>query len=485
MNLSMRAVATSLAMAMSVHSGAASAAAGSSPATDLRILATECRMLGGEERVCRGLEQLSRDAAQLCRFGGGPADACRLFDGRVISSSEVAAYEETWVHRALELQRKLEKKTPLLQALLPGTHNSFNSAAYPPTLSGLDHNQVYSLTDQLRMDMRSLELDVHWVPSAYAESGDEGSAVILCHGQVQQVGSVPVHLGCTIERPLRDGLKEIRAWLDDHPGELLLLYLENNLDGNERAHAAAARAIEAEIGSLVLRPATACAPFPAEKSRQEILSVDPARRVVIVGNCGPGAWGSWVHERDLDGLWRESLSGPGDYPACAALHGNGGPDDYDTHFIRFYEDSTWLTAEVNGRSDPITEADTRGLVHCGANLTGFDQLTPDDPRLAALVWSWAENEPAGTAKCASLGADGRFHTTACKERHPYACRTSAGWAVTAKSGRWSRGASACSPSGEFSVPATGYDSELLTAAGGGGTVWLDYAIGPDGWTPGP
>jgi len=392
------------------------------------------------------------------------------------------------------LQSQLDAGRPLREALIPGTHNSFNSQAYPPTLSGLDHNQMYSLTDQLRMDMRGLELDVHWFPSVYADPQDGGFAPILCHGDVVPIGPVPFHLGCTVERHLREGLAELRTWLDEHPGEFLLLYLENNLDGDLHAHEAAARAIAAELGDLVSRPATACAAMPAAKSRREILAEDPQgrARVLIVGNCGPGSWGSWVHERDQSEIWYESSSPAGDdypdYPQCAAPGGEREQHAYGSRFIRYFEDSTWLTVMVDGAPTQITLVDTSHMVRCGVNLTGFDQLAPEDPRLEALVWSWAKDEPA-SASCARHDDDGHFRATDCATALRYACRTQAGgWVVTTQTGPWSGGFAACAsevPSATFSVPATGYENELLQAARSSGAVWLDYAAtgANAAWTP--
>ena len=75
-------------------------------------------------------------------------------------------------HRRLRAQRHasharfqyaLGDGLPLRDAPWIGTHNSFNSATeMGPTLSDSDPNQQLSLVDQLRLDVRSLELDVHW-----------------------------------------------------------------------------------------------------------------------------------------------------------------------------------------------------------------------------------------------------------------------------------------------------------------------------------
>jgi hypothetical protein len=469
---------------------AATRAAADAPAS-LATLVTECYANGVDFHVCRSLEQLARSSAGVCRFPDLIDDSCTVFDGKSISPDHVVAYQTSWTHRALGLQRRLDDGEPLVRALIPGTHNSFNSAHYYPTVSGLDHNQIYSLPEQLDMDVRGLELDVHWMPSPYGDLADAGFAPVICHAQDETISDgLHVHPGCTVERHLRDGLAEIRAWLDAHPDQFLLLYLENHLD-NPAGHAAAARTIEEELAPLVLKTPTGepCAPMPASMSRADILG--GGHQVLIVGNCGPGEWGSWVHERDQTNIWRESLALPPDYPQCTALHGTGGEDDYETHFIRFYEDSTWLSAMVSGSQDLLTVPDTLALVHCGVNLTGFDQLTPEDPRLAALVWSWAENEPAGAGTCAKeTAADHRFRAGDCSDLSlaDYACRFADGsWTVAPGSGGWSGGFAACSAvGGTFAVPKTGYDNERLVQAGGATNAtawWLDYAVVASDWIP--
>ena len=77
----------------------------------------------------------------------------------------------------------------------PGTHNSFNSnAEMGAALSAKDSNQQLTLVDQLRLGVRSLELDVHyWL-----------GRPTVCHAQSN-------HEGCTIEKPLAEVLPPIAA----------------------------------------------------------------------------------------------------------------------------------------------------------------------------------------------------------------------------------------------------------------------------------
>jgi hypothetical protein len=432
-------------------------------------------------------------AGQWCRQPHLADDVCAAVDGRDLSAAAMAAYEQSWTHRALTLQRGLDAGVPLLRALVPHTHNSFNSAAYLPTLSGTDANQAVSLTDQLRLDMRGIEIDVHWAPSPTADQRDGGMAPIMCHGQPAAVGPATVHAGCTYERHLRDGLAELRRWITAQDGagapQLVLLYLENNLDGGAAAHDAAARTIEAELGGLVLRPPAGqpCAPMPMSRARGDILA--GGHRVLIVGNCGPGAWGAWVHERGP--RWDETSSGPGDdypaFPSCLDRR----TVDYTTHWIRRYEDSTWLSAMAGGASSEVTAAETGAMVRCGVQMPGFDQLRASDPRLEQLVWSWAKGEPfdAQSSDCAQQGTDARFHAVRCSARAAFACVDGSGtWRVTGLQGPWRRGAAACArtfPGSRFAVPPNGFENGLVRqAAPPGVAVWLAYRRTGGGWTPG-
>lgn len=426
--------------------------------------------------VTRSAEQATSGLAAACRRADAPPAACTALDGRDIAAENVEAYKDSWLHQAHALQRGLDQDVPLLQAFVPHTHNSYNSAWYPATVSGSDFNQLYSIGQQLDMDMRGIELDVHWFPSPSADPQDNGMAPILCHGRTTGDGEPSMSVGCSAERHLREGLREIRDWLDAQPGpELLLLYLENKLREIPAALDAAARTIEEEIGDLVVRPPESepCAQMPVQKTKRDLN--EGGKRILIVGNCtpGPGAWGSLVHLRG--DAWDESSSGWGDdypdFPACKKD---------PTKWVRFWDDDTWLSASTGGGGE-ITLRETRAMTQCGVNMPGFDKLTPEDPRLAALVWSWAPDQPAsgGNEDCAVQGDDNRFYADSCRLKNRYACLDGAGaWHVTAARGRWDKGFAACSaefPGSRYAVPPNGYSNELLGAAKGAtADVWLNY-----------
>ena len=427
--------------------------------------------------VTRSVEQVTSGFAAACRHASAPPEACTALDGRDIDAANVDAYKNSWVHRAHALQRGLDQDVPLLQAFVPHTHNSFNSAWYPTTLSGSDFNQLYALGHQLDMDMRAIEIDIHWFPSA-----DGGMAPIMCHGVPVGEGDLSTSAGCSAERHLRAGLHELREWIDAQPApELVVLYLENNLRSVPAAHDAAAAAIEAELGDLVERPEAPCAQMPAQRSKRDIHR--GGKRVLIVGNCEAefAAWGSWVHLRG--DAWDESSSGWGDDYVC---------DNDPAKWERFWEDDTWVSASTGGGGE-VTRDETVAMTRCGVNMPGFDKLTPEDPRLADLIWSWAPDQPlsGGREDCALQGDEHRFYAESCRLKRPFACLDAAGaWHVTAGRGRWDKGFGICAeefPGSRFAVPWNGQANELLAgaAAGKADEVWLNYADAVDEgtWVP--
>src|SRR5205085_4726813 len=148
--------------------------------------------------------------------------------------------------------------------------------------------------------------------------------------------------------------------------------------------------------------------------------------------------------------------------------------------VRWWEDSTWLSAMADGRESTLSVREAAAMARCGATLIGFDQLTPEDPRLAAIVWSWAPGSPRrGGPPCAASGSDTRFHDVDCGERHAFVCMVNPDtWHVTAAAGPFTGGPAACArefPGSAFGVPANGWENSLMRAAAGDRTVWLNYS----------
>jgi hypothetical protein len=402
----------------------------------------------------------------------------------------VAAQESGWLGQALELQHRLGDALPLTDAMWVGTHNSFNTVSnVPPSLSNLDSNQHVSLVDQLRLGVRGIEIDVHWNPSVWAGGA---KAPVVCHARPPS----QLNAGCTDERLLPDELAPVSDWLraPEHRRDVILLYLEDNID-EAAGYEASAAAISQTIGDLVYAPPAGhgCELLPMTLRRADVLAAH--KQVVVMSGCGGAAstasqWRSTVFDdsvRAEDG--NPTFAG---YPACTS--GSVTPADYGTKLVRFFEDSTFVSAATSG-GDPghrFTVDGLRDMVRCGVNLFGLDQLDPSDPRLVAMVWSWAPNEPATASNgtCVVDAADGRFHTAPCRgAKRPFACVDVSGeWFVSSAAGFPGAGMAACRtdrPSAVFAVPGSGGHAQRLNeakAAAGVSEAWVSYQFANGAWS---
>jgi hypothetical protein len=360
------------------------------------------------------------------------------------------ACDDAWTQSALAAQFELGSDVPFRNAPWLGTHNSFNSAAETGAMEDATRfNQTLDLAGQLDAGVRSLELDLHESP---AGSGRP----VICH-------SVP-GTGCASVRDPAPLLGEIGDWLrePEHADQVLLLYLEDGLDG-EGVHDTAAAIVADELGDLVYRPTRAgCQEVPRRLTRDGVLAA--GAQVVIVSGCGAGAaWQStafsWSGHREA------RPQAFADFPGCA-------PDfsrrQFDSRLIRYFEDAT-RAGEPNA-DDGLTPETTAAMTRCGVDLLGFDRLEPTDPRLASAVWSWAGNEPAvGGCALMRTGAKlpfGRWVSRPCEGlRAKPVCRDGKRWRVgrravsSDRARRWCR-----HHEGVFAVPRTGYENQLVRVA---------------------
>jgi hypothetical protein len=366
---------------------------------------------------------------------------------------------------------------PLVQAQWLGTHNSFNSVNNEPTASHTDSNQQLSLSQQLAIDMRSLELDLHYIPSLAANGS---KAVVVCHGQ----GPDQQNFGCTNEPTFANVLPEIATWLDAHPNQVLLLYLEDEL-GDPAGYAEAVNVLNSVLGSMIYRPSASqmtskgCANLPLGTSRDAIRAA--GAQVVLVGNCRSG-WASDVFSWDANHVESGSTPQYKPYSACDATYSRS---VYDTKLVRYYEDSTFVSSAVDPTQSPsqaqakmLSPDRVANMTRCGVNLFGFDQILPDDGRIDASIWSWAKGQPdSGRGRCAVQRSDGRWLTRPCGTRRAAACRTASGWTLTSRPVSFSAADSACRRQGaSFDLPRTGYENSQLHAVVGDGSAWVNYEL---------
>ena len=448
----------------------------------LAVLPATARAAAGDPPCPPG--QAPDPSGLVCVFMNKNTTAIDAQTQQAQTEHAVAAQESSWLGQALELQHRLGDALPLRDAMWVGTHNSFNTISNSPASpSNNDSNQHVSLVDQLRLGIRGIEVDVHWNPSVWAGGA---YAPVVCHARPTSEENA----GCTYERLLNDELTPVRAWLDQHPSDVILLYLEDHLD-DPAGFDTATQMIDDTLGDRIFKPSVgqSCPLLPMSLKRTDVL--DAGKQVVIMSGCGSGAWNSTVFDDSV----RSEEGNPefAGYPACTSPSVKAA--DYGTKLVRFYEDSTLVSAAV-AEGDPghrMTVDGIRDMVRCGVNLFGLDQVDPADPRLEAMVWSWAANEPVTTdpGMCAFDGSDGRFHSGNCNEaRLRFACvdRATGTWFITKRSGRQRDGVRACQrerPGSTFAVPGSGNHAQRLIdakAAAGVTDVWLAYSVVAGDWT---
>jgi hypothetical protein len=394
-----------------------------------------------------------------------------------------------WARAALALQYELSSDVGYRDAPWVGTHNSFNSTAeVGETLSASDSNQQLRIVDQLDLGIRSIELDLHWLP----RPGSGARAVVVCHG----LGASQGHGGCTTEPTLDQVLDPIVAWLRDpaHRDQVLNVHLQDELESAE-GYDAAALILKARLGALLHAPsppaAGRCEGLPLDLSRDDVRAA--GAQVVLVSDCGPGGgWPTTVFD------WGEAHEegrplGYRDYPDCDQEIPRSA---YDAKMIRYFEDSTRLTEEASqtgaaDKRDRITAETAAHMARCGVDLIDLDQLVPEDPRFEALVWSWAPDHPA-RGRCAVQRVSkafgfGRWRSKRCRGKRAVACRRSSGrWIVDAHPTPARRGRAACKDRrAGYAVPRSGYEVQLLRKRmerKAVRSVWLGYRKKQGDWT---
>ncbi len=433
---------------------------------------------------CVAIGKFADAVAAECRRVGIPDKLCRVPLAHRVTQAARDAYVMSWVHRTAQFQYALSDPLPLRQAQWIGTHNSFNSLSDGFTISHFDSNQQLTLPQMLDIDVRGLELDLHYI-GRLARLGAPG--VTVCHGLSPQNDN----LGCTTEPLLTRVLPQIANWLNapGHTQEVILLYLEDELD-NSAAYASTISTLDRVLrrpdgSSLIYRPdpsqraANGCVQLPLDLSRHDVrLS---GAQVVIVGRCAPD-WASDVFNWEPVEVESGSTALYQPYPACDAVYG---PPVYATHLVRYYEDSTLVAALVDPTRPPvnpnaITPQKAQDMTYCGVNLFGFDQLLPEDGRIQASLWSWAPNEPrAGAGSCALQGPDGRWVAAPCSDAHRAGCVDTLGnWTVTPSPVPFTTAPTACAAIGsQFGLPRTGVqNSRLHAVAEPAGGAWVQYAM---------
>jgi hypothetical protein len=391
-------------------------------------------------------------------------------------ANPIDAYVHSWEHGAHRWQRKLQRNLPLFHNSLIYSHNTFNSDAYATALRYVDPNHIYSIFDQLRLEARWIELDIHWFFSMQGWPWEWGMQPLLCHSENAQ-------LGCSAyDKPLPDALKEVRGFIDQNRDELVVIKLEDYLGDAEKL--SALRHMKAILGDLVYMPSGDCTVLPIGMTPGEVL--DAGKNIVIYNTkgCSPGDWSRWVFIQGA-ATSSQSLQNFAAFPNCRRPAINQPGLLPEKTLYSYQEDRTKLNA-LYGEPDPLIDAATvKELTECAINLIGVDMLGPWDGRLAAAVWSWdvgKPENPVAVNRCALQNDKGRWQDESCANIHAFACRAIDGsWYVTQRQDRQENGAIVCGAETtgtyRFSTPLTPYENMQLAVKAkeaNSGQTWINY-----------
>ncbi|EEY67465.1 uncharacterized protein PITG_17556 [Phytophthora infestans T30-4] len=372
-----------------------------------------------------------------------------------------SALIEPWVARAITYQRNLTYSETLCYAELPATHNSVitqahgygnrdqlfnarlnasNAASYMRT-----SNQFLSLSDQLDLGVRFLELDVHFFASSLrsAHCSDSGVAfvddaasalvsslesVLDASGQdstvqwgSELVGCLPSLSGIRADeqRLHNESLGEIATWLSSHPDDLVVLYTEIGDEVGTYSQSEALLELYTTIfGDLLFSPSD----FDDAGgdwngfTLQELIS--QGKQVILVTT--PEANDQMFYMRELCAGWADVPSSS--TGASGTFFGesmNAGSLVRVFKSVLHYATLTESAmsgggAEVDTASEPghVNASTLPVFVDAGVNILAPDGL--DGAIMTAMVWSWAKNEPdVDTATAVQLSAaDGRWYGVA-------------------------------------------------------------------------
>jgi hypothetical protein len=355
-----------------------------------------------------------------------------------------------WPAWALSEQRyRIGKDVPLNQAATVGTHNSFSNAAQG-YWNPITRNQVLSLTDQLQSGVRSLELDVSFY----------GGHLRLCHGKRWQGCALP---GFSASRLAADALIEIRNWLGENPREVVILKIDDDLDGGTELSATVRRYLE----PFIYRNLPVGRPWPTIAEIQE----SGKQILVVVQTNSRIARDAWIW-KGLDYLSVRDWT-------SRAVH------EARTGLVEVAEGQAFSNA-IGAPTGLFSAQNIRKVVEAGVGLIGLDYLSRDsDPRLQASIWSFTEGDYGLNGPALLNVATGRWESGPPGQALPLACAAAdpeKSWRVTRGGYAWTAQNDGCElefgDQYRFAFPASSGENQQLRREAriqGARGVWLAYA----------
>ncbi|KAG7399172.1 hypothetical protein PHYBOEH_009530 [Phytophthora boehmeriae] len=369
---------------------------------------------------------------------------------------------EPWVARAITYQRNLSYAETLCYAELPATHNSvitqargygnrdqlFNQALNASNSNSYmrTSNQFLSLTDQLDLGVRFLELDVHYFASSLRSAhcsafgidfvDDASEALVSSLASVLDasgeddtvewnsalVGCLPSISGIRAEeqRLHNDSLAEIATWLNSRPNELVLIYTEIGDEvGTYSQTDTLLELYTRTFGDILFSPSDLESAGGNWNDFTLESLIARGKQVILVTT--PEANDQMFYMRELCSGWADVPSST--TGASGTFFGetmNAGTVVRAFKSVLHYATLTESglsgdsTVDVDTASEPgnVNASSLPAFVNAGVNVLAPDGL--DGAVMTAMVWTWAENEPdMDSATAVQLSAaDGRWYGVA-------------------------------------------------------------------------
>jgi Divergent InlB B-repeat domain len=437
----------------------------------------------------------------------------------------------SWIDFAMKQQRYGVQSDQAMNWITTfGTYNSYSNyqdGAFDVNLSliqkpplNLNVDQVWSIYDQLDAGARYIRLDPITYDVVHGFNSD--TELRVCH---QSASGTTTNLECNLDsygRLFSYALAEVREWLDNNPGEVLVIRLYRTLSSDLHAiDVALDNELEAK-GDYILPPPHS--PYgnlwdPTTQgwpTLRQMRSMD--RRLIILSDTGTPLYAypwSWVQN---DGYSDEKN---GDFQACKNVDGNYVPARAFNLWSYIGEDRSGSNsfAAVPG-AGKLDETNVTTAVNCGYSIVNVDFLlalnhaahnetsfclpfssdclntfdyrsgsqSADDHRREAAIWSWDENDFGANGPAYSK-PNGRWGSLSADTPFRFACAVGQGspqeavnytWLITKVGDKWSAGPQRCKEvGGKFWAPQSAIENAYLRTAvktqALDSPVWINYS----------
>ncbi len=374
--------------------------------------------------------------------------------------------DTSWAGWALHQQRNgIQGNLPINAAYTMGTHNSFSNYN-DGDRSAINMNQFYSITDQLQLGVRSIRIDpVFYFGQLRTCHSSPFDAIKATNADVCMalagLGTVglsdffaPLIVGLNLapppipevldtllaaaailgaSNPINNRLfaytvKEVAAWLDSNPSEVILLEM---YEADSSQHGSVNQVFHTYLAGKVFTPADYA---NAGKNWPSISQLQKAQKQIIIFNDGGAT---------PDGSQTDDWAFNRSYKAGGLNLANCTTNDTPISNFKNDNHNMWVQggegrtgadfAQKKAFTGTMEEADVTASVHCGTSVDmldfwlgldhafqGFARTGAPDKRREAAIWSYEPND-FGKGGPAAISSTGRWSSVPPATMQPYVC----------------------------------------------------------------